>query len=96
MDVKENLDKKRSAENGIAGEAGTGALDKTASADKLETGGKDSKEKGKKQIPLRLSASMYQEIAAWAEDEFRSVNGQIEYLLNECIKDRKRRKNRPE
>ena len=57
-----------------------------------ENGEKDSKEKGKKQIPLRLSASMYQEIAAWAEDEFRSVNGQIEYLLNECLKQRKRGK----
>lgn len=53
---------------------------------------KESKEKGKKQIPLRLSASMYQEIAAWAEDEFRSVNGQIEYLLNECIRQHKKGK----
>ena len=44
----------------------------------------------KKQIPLRLSAKLYQEIAAWAEDEFRSVNGQIEYLLTECVKARKK------
>ena len=34
----------------------------------------------KKQIPLRLSAKLYDQIAAWAEDDFRSVNGQIEYL----------------
>ena len=47
------------------------------------------KEKGKKQIPLRLSAKLYAEIAAWAEDDFRSVNGQIEYLLTECVKMRK-------
>ncbi len=47
------------------------------------------KEKGKKQIPLRLSAKLYAEIAAWAEDDFRSVNGQIEYLLTECVKRRK-------
>ena len=40
----------------------------------------------KKQIPLRLSEKLYNEIAAWAEDEFRSVNGQIEYLLTECVK----------
>ena len=46
---------------------------------------------GKKQIPLRLSAKLYAEIAAWAEDDFRSVNGQIEYLLSECV--RQRRKN---
>ena len=50
----------------------------------------DAKEKGKKQIPLRLSSKLYQEIAAWAEDDFRSVNGQIEYLLTECVKSRKK------
>ena len=44
----------------------------------------------KKQIPLRLSAELYDALAAWAEDEFRSVNGQIEYLLTECV--RKHRK----
>ena len=43
----------------------------------------------KKQVPLRLSAKLYAEIAQWAEDEFRSVNGQIEYLLTECVKRRK-------
>ena len=48
-------------------------------------------ETGQKQIPLRLSAKLYAEIAAWAEDDFRSVNGQIEYLLSECV--RQRRKN---
>ena len=37
----------------------------------------------KKQIPLRLSEKLYDAIAAWAEDDFRSVNGQIEYLLTE-------------
>ena len=40
----------------------------------------------KKQVPLRLSAKLYNAIAAWAEDDFRSVNGQIEYLLTECLK----------
>ena len=44
----------------------------------------------KKQIPLRLSARLYRELAAWAEDEFRSVNGQIEYLLTECVRHRKK------
>ncbi len=46
----------------------------------------------KKQIPLRLSPALYAELAAWAEDEFRSVNGQIEYLLSECVKKRKGKK----
>jgi len=49
------------------------------------------KEKEKKQILLRLSPSIYKEIAAWAEDDFRSINGQIEYLLSECLKRRKNR-----
>ena len=44
----------------------------------------------KKQVPLRLSEKLYAEIAAWAEDDFRSVNGQIEYLLTECVKKRKK------
>jgi hypothetical protein len=43
----------------------------------------------KKQIPLRLSQTLYKEIASWAEDDFRSINGQIEYLLSECVKRRK-------
>ncbi len=48
------------------------------------------KEKGKKQVPLRLSASLWNELAAWAEDDFRSVNGQIEWLLTECVRWRKK------
>ena len=44
----------------------------------------------KKQVPLRLSPRLYHAIAAWAEDDFRSVNGQIEYLLTECVKQRKK------
>ena len=44
----------------------------------------------KKQVPLRLSAKLYNALAAWAEDDFRSVNGQIEYLLTECVKQRKK------
>ena len=49
-----------------------------------------SKEKAKKQVPLRLSASLWNELAQWAEDDFRSVNGQIEYLLTECVRQRKK------
>ena len=47
-------------------------------------------EKKKKQVPLRLSATLYDELMRWAEDDFRSVNGQIEYLLTECVKYRKK------
>ena len=45
---------------------------------------------GKKQVPLRLSEKLYEDIASWAEDDFRSVNGQIEYLLTECVKQRRK------
>ena len=44
----------------------------------------------KKQIPLRVSAKLYEALASWAEDDFRSLNGQIEYLLTECVKQRKK------
>lgn len=50
------------------------------------------KSKVKKQVPLRLSKKLYDEIAQWAEDDFRSMNGQIEYLLTECMKHRKGKK----
>ena len=44
----------------------------------------------KKQIPLRLSSKLFNDIAKWAADDFRSINGQIEYLLTECVKQRKK------
>ena len=47
-------------------------------------------EKKKKQVPLRLSPKLYNQLAAWAEDDFRSLNGQIEYLLTECVRQRKK------
>lgn len=52
------------------------------------------KDKEKKQLLLRLSSSLWEELAAWAEDDFRSINGQIEYLLTECVKQRKKTKNK--
>ena len=44
----------------------------------------------KKSILLRLSPRIWEEINSWAEDEFRSVNGQIEYLLQDAINKRKK------
>lgn len=52
----------------------------------------DNKKNGKKQIPLRISDELYAELERWSEDEFRSVNGQIEYLLSQCVKYRKKGK----
>ena len=50
----------------------------------------EQKGKSKKQLLLRLSPTLWQELASWAEDDFRSINGQIEYLLTECVKKRKK------
>ncbi|MBQ8080995.1 MAG: PTS ascorbate transporter subunit IIC [Clostridia bacterium] len=47
-------------------------------------------ESAKKQVPLRLNKKLYDALAAWAEDDFRSLNGQIEYLLTECVRQRKK------
>ena len=44
----------------------------------------------KKQVPLRLNEKLYNAIAEWAEDDFRSINGQIEYLLTECVRQHKK------
>ena len=47
------------------------------------------KEKAKKQVLLRLPTSLWDEIAAWAEDDFRSINAQIEFLLTEAVRNRR-------
>ena len=49
------------------------------------------KEKQKKQIILRLAPSLWQDIATWANDDFRSINSQIEYILTKAVKERKNR-----
>jgi len=45
-------------------------------------------ENEKKQVPLRLNKKLWESLSAWAEDDFRSLNGQIEFLLTECVKRR--------
>ena len=50
------------------------------------------KERSKKQMILRLSPALWNEIAEWAEADFRSINGQVEYLLSECVRERKKGK----
>lgn len=59
-----------------------------AEVKKREKAVKD-KEKAKKQMIVRLSPSLWNEIASWAEEDFRSINGQVEYLLSECVRRRK-------
>ena len=39
----------------------------------------------KKKILIRIDSDLHENLRKWAEDEFRSVNGQIEFLLNLCL-----------
>ena len=60
--------------------------------DVMKEEGREKQNKAKKQVPLRLSPTLYAELMEWAEADFRSLNGQIEYLLTECVKHRKGKK----
>jgi hypothetical protein len=42
----------------------------------------------RKAFPLRISKDLFDQLKAWADQEMRSVNGQIEYLLREAVKRR--------
>lgn len=44
----------------------------------------------RKQIILRLPESLWRDIACWAEEDFRSINGQIEYILTRAAKEHRR------
>ncbi|MFW0718522.1 Arc family DNA binding domain-containing protein [Pedobacter sp. N23S346] len=53
-------------------------------------------EKDKKAFVLRISPALLKEVETWAADDFRSINGQIEFLLNQALKSRKRSKTKEE
>lgn len=40
----------------------------------------------KKAYPLRINAQVLDAVQRWADDELRSVNAQIEYLLREALR----------
>jgi len=44
----------------------------------------------KKAFALRINEDMLKAIEKWAADEFRSTNGQLEWMLNKCLKEAKR------
>jgi hypothetical protein len=50
----------------------------------------------KKPFVLRLDEDLMKAIEKWADDEFRSINGQIEWMINKCLKDAGRLKKRKE
>ncbi len=47
----------------------------------------------KKAFALRVDSDLLAEIEKWAADEFRSTNGQLEWIINEALKKNGRRKN---
>jgi hypothetical protein len=46
--------------------------------------------KSRKPFLLRIAPDLYEALEAWAQQELRSVNGQIEYLLKEAVAKRRR------
>ncbi|MEI7662267.1 MAG: Arc family DNA binding domain-containing protein [Bacteroidota bacterium] len=46
---------------------------------------------GKKVFMLRVNPEIYEALEKWAEDEFRSVNGQLEWIIEKALKDAKRK-----
>lgn len=46
----------------------------------------------KKQFVLRIDPDKYEALEKWAADEFRSVNGQIEYIIDQALKKEGRNK----
>jgi hypothetical protein len=43
----------------------------------------------RKSFLMRIDPALWAELEAWAQDELRSVNGQIEYLLRQAVQKRK-------
>ncbi|MCI3936224.1 Arc family DNA binding domain-containing protein [Chryseobacterium aahli] len=52
----------------------------------------ETQAKSKKSFVIRIDESTYKLLEKWANDEFRSVNGQIEYLLNQSLVNSGRKK----
>ncbi|GGH25131.1 Arc family DNA-binding protein [Sphingobacterium alkalisoli] len=46
----------------------------------------------KKSFVIRIDEETYKLLEKWAQDEFRSVNGQIEYLINQSLQQAGRKK----
>jgi len=49
----------------------------------------------RKSFLLRIDPALWADIEAWAQDELRSVNSQIEYLLRQAVQKRKGSKPQP-
>ena len=49
--------------------------------------------KSRKSFLIRIDPALYDELEAWAQQDFRSVNGQIEFVLKEAVARRRSRPN---
>ncbi|MDR3245325.1 MAG: Arc family DNA-binding protein [Prevotellaceae bacterium] len=50
----------------------------------------------KKKFVLRIDSDLLEAVEKWASDEFRSVNGQLEWLISDTLKRYKRSKKKTE
>ncbi|MFA5816841.1 MAG: Arc family DNA-binding protein [Bacteroidales bacterium] len=50
----------------------------------------------KKSFVLRLNSEMYDALEKWAADEFRSTNGQLEWIISDALKKAGRKPKREE
>ena len=82
--LDENLDEKE--------EKLRARLEKLDSLEKEIKAREKARENAKKQVLLRLPQGLWEDISQWAGDDFRSINGQIEYLLTEAVRNRKKGK----
>jgi len=50
----------------------------------------------KKSFVLRVNPEMMESVERWAADDFRSINGQLEWIIHKALKDAKRLKKNKE
>jgi hypothetical protein len=49
-------------------------------------GMKDHRMKSRKSFLLRINPDLYEALESWAQQELRSINGQIEYILKDAVR----------
>ena len=52
-----------------------------------------AKEENTKSFVLRVDAETMEQIEKWAADEFRSINGQLQWIISEALRKSGRKKN---
>lgn len=87
-DTREVRELNKKEERLLARKAELDALEQEIRAREKELKAKDAR---RKQIILRLPESLWQDIAKWADDDFRSINSQIEYLLTKSVREHKKK-----